>query len=158
MEWEPESEHMSTPSEHNELVRLPAMLIGAISLFVCVLIAVAGGYLSTQRGGEMNDGINTLIASVPGVLIPAIILFLIAPKPAGMWAVPVLAMTVVRAMIVLAIGLVVFMTIEPNKTVFFMTLLASLLVTLSIDVASVLYLIQKHAPVNNVARESEGVC
>ena len=39
-----------------------------------------------------------------------------------------------------------------------MTLLASLLVTLSIDVASVLYLIQKHAPVNNGARESEGVC
>jgi len=39
-----------------------------------------------------------------------------------------------------------------------MTLLASLLATLSIDVASVLILIQKHAPAIDAARESEGAC
>ncbi len=149
---------MSTQIEHNELVRLPAMLIGAISLVCCALIAVAGGYLSTQRGGVMSDGLNTLIAVVPGVLIPAAILMFMPPKPAGFWAVPVLALTVLRALIAMGIGLAIFMLIEPNKTVFFMTLLASLLVTLSIDVASVLFLIQKHAPAMDAARESEGVC
>jgi hypothetical protein len=158
MEWERDSKHMSTPLEHNEMIRFPAMMIGAISMVCCVLIAIAGGYLSTQSSGAMSDGINTLIAMVPGVLVPTIILFLLPAKPAGQWAVPVLAMTVLRAMLALAIGLGVYMIIDPTKTVFFMTLLASLLVTLSIDVASVLYLIQKHAPVNNEACESEGVC
>ncbi|MFG0315168.1 MAG: hypothetical protein ACF8LL_13410 [Phycisphaerales bacterium] len=149
---------MSTQIEHNELVRLPAMLIGAISLVCCALIALGGGYLSTQRGGAMSDGLNTLIAMVPGVLIPAAILMIMPPKPAGVWAVPVLALTVLRAMIAMGIGFAIFMLIDPSKTVFFMTLLASLLVTLSIDVASVLFLIQKHAPAMNAARESEGVC
>lgn len=149
---------MSTQIEHNELVRLPAMLIGAISLVCCALIAVAGGYLSTQRGGVMSDGLNTLIAMVPGVLIPTALLMIMPPKPAGVWAVPVLALTVLRAMIAMGIGFAIFMLIEPSKTVFFMTLLASLLVTLSIDVASVLFLIQKHAPAMDAARESEGVC
>lgn len=149
---------MSSQIEHNELVRLPAMLIGAISLVCCVLIAFAGGYLGTQRGGVMSDGLNTLIAIVPSVLIPTAILMMLPPKPAGVWAVPVLALTVLRAMIALAIGFAIFMLIEPNKSIFFMTLLASLLVTLSIDVASVLFLIQKHAPAMDAAHESEGAC
>jgi hypothetical protein len=149
---------MSTQSPHNEMVRLPALLIGAISMVVCVLIAVVGGYLSTQRVGDLSDGLNTLIAVVPGVLIPTVILFMMPAKPAGVWAVPVLALTVLRAMIVLAIGLVVYMLVGAEKTVFFLTLLASLLATLSIDVASVLFLIQKHAPATDAARESEGVC
>ncbi|MEZ6164377.1 MAG: hypothetical protein R3B67_08090 [Phycisphaerales bacterium] len=149
---------MSSQIEHNEMVRLPAMLIGAISLVCCALIAYAGGYLSTQRGGEMSDGFNTLIAIVPGVLIPTAILMMLPPKPAGVWAVPVLALTVLRAMIALAIGFAIFMLIEPNKTIFFMTLLTSLLITLSIDVASVLFLIQKHAPAMDAAHESEGAC
>jgi len=149
---------MSTQSEHNELVRLPALLIGAISLLCCALIACAGGYLSTQRGGELSDGLNTLIAIVPAVLIPTIILFMMPAKPAGVWAVPVLALTILRAMVAMAIGLVVYTLVGADKTIFFMTLLASLLVTLSIDVASVLFLIQKHAPAISAARESEGVC
>ena len=149
---------MSSQIEHNEMVRLPAMLIGAISLVCCVLIAFAGGFLSTQRDGTMSDGLNTLIAIVPGVLIPTAILMMMPPKPAGEWAIPVLGLTVLRAMIALAIGFAIFMLIEPSKAVFFMTLLSSLLVTLSIDVASVLFLIQKHAPATSPTRESEGVC
>ncbi len=149
---------MSTQIEHNELVRLPALLIGAISMVSCALIAGLGGYLSNQRGGDFNDGLNAMIAIVPGVLIPTIILFIMPAKPAGVWAVPVLALTILRAMLVMAIGLGVYMIVGADKTVFFMTLLASLLVTLSIDVASVLFLIQKHAPAMNAVRESEGVC
>lgn len=149
---------MSTQIEHNELVRLPALLIGAISMVSCALIAGLGGYLSTQRGGDFNDGLNALIAIVPGVLIPTIILFAMPAKPAGVWAVPVLALTILRAMLVMAIGLGVYTIVGADKTIFFMTLLASLLVTLSIDVASVLFLIQKHAPAMNAVRESEGVC
>jgi len=149
---------MSTQIEHNELVRLPALLIGAISMVLCVLIACAGGYLSTQRGGDFNDGLNALIAIVPGVLIPTIVLFMMPAKPAGVWAVPVLALTILRALIVMATGLVVHTITGADKTIFFMTLLASLLITLSIDVASVLFLIQKHAPAMNAGRESEGVC
>jgi hypothetical protein len=140
------------------LVRLPALLIGAISMVSCALIAGLGGYLSTQRGGDFNDGLNAMIAIVPGVLIPTIILFIMPAKPAGVWAVPVLALTILRAMLVMAIGLGVYTIVGADKTVFFMTLLASLLVTLSIDVASVLFLIQKHAPAMNAVRESEGVC
>ncbi len=149
---------MSTQSEHNELVRLPALLIGAISMVSCVLISCIGGYLSTQRGGDFSDGLNALIAIVPGVLIPTIILFMMPAQPAGVWAVPVLALTILRALIVMATGLVVHAIIGADKTIFFMTLLASLLVTLSIDVASVLFLIQKHAPAMDAVRESEGVC
>lgn len=149
---------MSTQIEHNELVRLPALLIGAILMVSCALIAGVGGYLSTQRGGDFNDGLNALIAIVPGVLIPTIILFIMPAKPAGVWAVPVLALTILRALLVMAIGLGVYTIVGADKTIFFMTLLASLLVTLSIDVASVLFLIQKHAPAMDAVRESEGVC
>lgn len=149
---------MTTYADDNDGVRLPAMLIGAISLFACVLVAIAGGYLSTQRGGQMSDGVNTLIAMIPGVLIPLATLSLLGRKPAPMWSVPVLAMTVVRALIAMLIGMGVFALIGPDKTVFFMTLLASLLVTLGIDVASVLSLIQKHPTAMSAVGESEGVC
>lgn len=149
---------MSTQNPHNEMVRLPALLIGAISLVACVLIALAGGALGVQRGSSMGDGLNTLMASVPGVLIPAAALLLLPAREAGLWAVPVLALTVVRAMLVLAIGLAVYTLVGAEKTVFFMTLLASLLVSLSIDVAAVLFVIQKHAPAMDAGRESEGVC
>lgn len=148
---------MTMHHDHNDGVRLPAMLIGAISLVSCVLIAFAGGYLSTQRDGQMSDGVNTLIPMVPAVLAPIAILALLGRRPGAMWAVPVLAMTVLRALIALALGMGVFALIGPDKTIFFMTLLASLLVTLGIDVASVLSLIQKHPMAMQAAGESEGI-
>ncbi len=149
---------MTSYPDHNDGVRLPAMLIGAISLVACVLIATAGGYLSTQRGGEMSDGLNTLFATIPGVLIPMGVLAVLGSKPAPMWSVPVLAMTVLRALIVLAVGMGVYALVGADKSVFFLTLLASLLVTLGIDVMSVLSLIQKHPMAMQAAGESEGVC
>lgn len=149
---------MTTQPDHNDAVRLPAMPIGAISLVACVLIAMGGGYLSTQRGGAMSDGINTLIASVPGVVIASAVLALLPARAAGLWAVPVLGMGVVRAFVSLAVGMAVYALIGPDKAVFFLTLLVSLLAALSIDVASVLSLISKHAPAMSAAGESEGVC
>lgn len=149
---------MTTQHDHNQGVRLPAMLIGAVSLVACVLIAFAGGFFSVQRGGQLSDGVNTLIAIIPAVLIPIMILEVQGHKPAPMWAVPVLAMTVLRALIAFALGIGVFALIGPDKAVFFMTLLASLLVTLGIDVVSVLSLIQKHPLGLQPAGESEGVC
>lgn len=134
------------------------MLIGAISLAACLLIALTGGYLSTQRGGAMSDGLNTLIASVPGVLIPVGLLIMLPARPAPMWSVPVLGMTMLRAFVVLGIGMGINALIGPDKTVFFLTLLASLLVTLGIDVVSVLSLIQKHPVAMHAMGESEGVC
>lgn len=134
------------------------MLIGAISVGACVLIAITGGYLSTQRGGALSDGINTLIASVPGVVIASAVLGLMPARAAGLWAVPVLGMGVVRAIVTLALGMGVFALIGPDKAVFFLTLLVSLLAALGIDVASVLSLISKHTPAEHGAGESEGVC
>ena len=95
---------------------------------------------------------------MPGVLIPAAALMLLSTRPAPMWAVPVLGMTVLRAMIVLSVGLGISTLVGPEKTVFFMTLLASLLLTLGIDVMSVLSLIQKHPMPTQASGESEGVC
>ncbi len=149
---------MSTPHDQHGAVRYPAMLIAAVSLGACVLIALGGGYLSAQRGGTMSDGLNTLIALVPGVLIASGVLGAMGSRPAPGWSVPVLAMTMVRAVVVLGVGLAVFMIVSPDKPVFFLTLLASLLVTLGIDVASVLSLIQKHPLLPSGAGESEGVC
>ena len=149
---------MMTHTDHNHEVRLPAMLIGAISLVSCVLIAFAGGYLSTQRGGHLSDGVNTLIAMVPALLVPVALLMLLERRPAPMWSVPVIAMTVLRALIALALGMGVYALIGPSKAVFFMTLLASLLVTLGIDVVCVLSLIQKHPVAAQAAGESKGAC
>lgn len=149
---------MTTQPDHNDAVRLPAMPIGAISLVACALIALGGGYLSMQRGGAMSDGINTLFASVPGVLIGAGVLAIMPARAAGLWAVPVLGMGVVRAFVSLALGMGVYALIGPDKAVFFLTLLVSLLAALGIDVASVISLISKHAPAMTAAGESEGVC
>lgn len=149
---------MPTEQDHNDAVRLPAMLIGAISAGVCVLIALGGGYLSSQRGGAMSDGINTLIASIPGVIIASAVLGLMPARAAGLWAIPVLGMGVVRAFVSLALGMGIYALIGPDKAVFFLTLLVSLLAVLGIDVASVLSLISKHAPAEHAAGESEGVC
>lgn len=145
-------------ADHNDVVRLPVILTATLSLCACLLIALCGGYISTQRGGQMSDGVTTMLATTPGVLIPAGVLLVLGARPAPMWGVPVLAMTVLRAMIVLGAGGVVYSLIGPAKTVFFMTLLASLLTTLGIDVASVLSVIQKHQPATPVAGESKGVC
>lgn len=133
------------------------MQTGSISLVVCVLSALVGGYLSQGNGGSMADGVWTLLATVPGVLIPTMILAMMPPKPAPMWSVPMLGGTMIRALIVLTIGLAVYMLAGPSKVIFFMTMLVALMITLILDVASVLSLIQKHTPSVSPAADAEGI-
>ena len=126
-------------------VRLPLMRTGLIAVVVCVVLAVIGGLLSIQRDGAMSDGVWTLLATIPGVLIPIGILSILPPKEPAAWGFPVLAGTIIRAMSVLTIGIAVYVLIDPAKYVFFFTLLTVLMITLAVDVASVLSLIQRHA-------------
>ncbi len=136
---------------------MPLIQNGSIALVCCVIIAVAGGFVSAQRGGVLNDGLWTLLATIPGVLIPMGILLAMPPKEAPLWSVPVLAGTMIRALTVLTIGLSVYMLIGPAKIVFFLTLLIALMVALIIDVASVLSLIQKHTVGITPTADAEGI-
>lgn len=124
---------------------------------VCVLAALVGGYLSLGRGGSMSDGYWTLLATVPGVLIPTMIIAMMPPKPAPMWSVPMLAGTLIRALIVFTIGLAIYVLAGPSKVIFFLTMLSALMITLILDVASVLSLIQKHMPGNMPTVDAEGI-
>lgn len=151
---------MTTNAQSNSmspLVRLPLIQTGLIALVVCVVCAIVGGLISQSRGGAMSDGVWTLIATIPGVLIPMGILMMMPPKEPGAWSVPVLGGTMVRALTVLTIGMAVYMLIGPAKVVFFLTLLVALMITLVIDVTSVLSLIQRHPSESMSMGDAEGV-
>jgi len=79
------------------------------------------------------------------------------PKLAGAWSVPVLMGTALRALIVLGVGITIYLLITPDRIVFFLTLISSLLITLIIDVVAVLSFIQKHTPAIAVAGDPEGI-
>jgi hypothetical protein len=143
----------STPND----VKLPAVRIGMLGFVGCVLAAAIGGMLSTQRDGSLNDGLWTLVATIPGVLIPMFILMIMPAKQPGQWGVPVVAGTMIRALVTLTIGLAIYMLIGPAKVVFFLTMLAALMITLVIDVASVLTLIQKHSTSMMPVADAEGI-
>ena len=147
---------MSIQTMPNE-VKLPLVRTGSIALVVCVLIALIGGMIAQQRGGVMNDGLWSMAATIPGVLIPMGILLAMPAKNAPEWSVPVLAGTMIRALTVLTIGMAIYMIASPDRVVFFLTMLSALMVTLIIDVASVLSLIQKHTPGMTPAVDAEGI-
>jgi len=147
----------TTPSSLLPEVKLPVIRTGSIGVFVCVVVAIAGGLIAQQRGGSINDGFWTLVATIPGMLIPMGILSMMPPKPAPAWCVPVLAGTMIRAMTVLTIGLAVYMLISPERVVFFLTMLSALMITLVIDVAAVLSLIQKHTVGDLPMADAEGI-
>ncbi len=138
-------------------VKLPLVRTGSIALVICVIIAILGGLIAQQRGGEMNDGLWSLAATIPGVLIPMGILLAMPAKNAPEWSVPVLAGTMIRALTVLTIGMAIYMIASPDRVVFFLTMLSALMITLIIDVASVLSLIQKHTPGMTPAVDAEGI-
>jgi len=129
-----------------------------IALVSCVVIALIGGLVSQQFSGRFGDGMWTLLATIPGVLIPLGILYAIPAKKPVEWGFPVLAGTLIRAMMVLMIGIPIYLLIGPAKVAFFMTLLAVLLITLVVDVASVMSLIQRHTRPIVVAGGAEGIC
>lgn len=149
---------MTTPAYDNEM-RLPTMLIGSISLVACVLVAIAGGMVSAGReGGSLGDGLSTLIATVPGVLATIGILSIMPAKAPGAWAVPVLGGTMLRALLVLTVALAVYVLLGPDRVVFFLTLLAALMIALIVDVALLVMLISKHQTATGAGGESEGLC
>jgi len=137
-------------------VRLPLIRIGSVDVLGCVLIAVVGGILSQQRGGQMVDGLWTLLATIPGVLIVMGILRLIPPRPSSEWGIPVLAGTLIRAMGTLTIGIAIYIMMGPTRIPFFFTLLGALMATLVIDVSSVLSLINKHTIDDSAIAGAEG--
>ena len=153
--------HETSPTHanttHASEVKLPLIQTGLIAVVVCLLIAVAGGFIAQQRGGVMADGLWSLVATIPGVLIPMGILLAMPPKEAPLWSVPVLAGTMIRALTVLTIGMAIYMIVEPARVVFFLTMLTALMVTLIIDVASVMSLIQKHTPGMTPMVDAEGI-
>jgi hypothetical protein len=145
-----------TPDAINNEVRLPLIQMGSINVVACILIAIIGGLISQQRGSLMTDGVWSLAATIPGVLIPMGILLVMPPKEAHAWSVPVLAGTMIRALTVLTIGMAIYMIFGPAKVVFFLTMLVALMITLIIDVTFVLSLIQKHSTGMKLVGESEG--
>jgi len=138
-------------------VKLPLVRTGSIALVVCVVIAFVGGMIAQQRGGVMTDGLWSMLATIPGVLIPMGILLMMPAKTAPEWSVPVLAGTMIRALAVLTIGMAIYIVASPDRIVFFLTMLTALMITLIIDVASVLSLIQKHTPGMTPAVDAEGI-
>jgi len=138
-------------------VKMPLIRTGSIGLGVCIVVALLGGLIAVQHDGMMSDGLWTLLATIPGVLIPMGILLTMPPKEAPAWSVPVLAGTMIRALTVLTIGIAIYMIAGPDRVVFFMTMLSVLMVTLIVDVAAVVSLIQKHAPGMMPIVDAEGI-
>ncbi|MBL4698773.1 MAG: hypothetical protein JKX70_08055 [Phycisphaerales bacterium] len=147
---------MTNQALDNE-VKLPLIRTGLMAMVVCVIVAFVGGIIAQQRGGVMADGLWSMLATIPGVLIPMGILMVIPAKNAPDWSVPVLAGTMIRALTVLTIGIAIYMIAGPERVIFFLTMLTALMVTLIIDVASVLSLIQKHTPGMSQAIDAEGI-
>ena len=135
-------------------VRLPILKMAAMSVVACVLIGLAGGWAATTKGLAMTDGVWAIGALLPGIILTLMTLNMLPARSAGLWAVPVLAGTMIRAGLVIMIGFGIFLTFGPSKNIFFMTLLMSILAVLVIDVMSLLSLI-KSVEENSVDAASE---
>ncbi len=136
-----------TPSQqqsHPQLrpVRLPILKLAAMSVVACVAIGFGGGWIATTKGLMMSDGLWSIGAVGPGILVTLMVLNALPARSAGLWAVPVLAGTMIRAGIVIVIGFGIFLSFDPSKNIFLMTLLMSVLAVLVIDVMMVLSLIK----------------
>mgnify|MGYP003666188000 FL=1 len=139
----------SSPQPTLELTRLPILKMAGLSVLACVMIGIGGGAIAGMRGGQMTDGLLTTAVMFPGVLMTLMALNMLPARPAGMWGVPVLGGTMLRAGIVAVIGLAAYIALEPTKELFVLTLLASLLAVLAIDVLTVLALVKSVEVVNS---------
>jgi len=139
---------MNTPSTPNE-VKLPIAKLAWSALLVCVLCALAGGMIGSSQNATMRDGVLTLIATVPSVTLGLLVLGFLPARMPGMWGVVVLGVSMGRSLMALAIGVAVFLTMDPSKYVFFLSLLAVLLIMLIIEVASVMFLVHEHTPMHS---------
>tara|TARA_R110002073_G_scaffold147687_3_gene300754 strand:- start:78145 stop:78615 length:471 start_codon:yes stop_codon:yes gene_type:complete len=139
----------SSPQPTLELTRLPILKMAGLNVLACVMIGIGGGAIAGMRGGQMTDGLLTTAVMFPGVLMTLMALNMLPARPAGMWGVPVLGGTMLRAGIVAVIGLAAYIALEPTKELFVLTLLASLLAVLAIDVLTVLALVKSVEVVNS---------
>ncbi len=139
----------SSPQPTLEPTRLPILKMAGLSVLACVMIGIGGGAIAGMRGGQMTDGLLTTAVMFPGVLMTLMALNMLQARPAGMWGVPVLGGTMLRAGIGAVIGLAAYIALEPTKELFVLTLLASLLVVLAIDVLTVLALVKSVEVVNS---------
>lgn len=136
---------MNTQNTPNE-VKLPIAKLASAALLVCVLGAFIGGSVATTQNGTMKDGMLTLFATIPSIALGLLVLGFLPARMPGMWGVVVLGVSMARSLMALAIGLAVYLTMEPSKFVFFLSLLAVLLIVLVIEVASVMFLVHEHTP------------
>lgn len=125
-------------------VRLPLLRLGAVLLGVCAAGAGLGVWIGIARGVSIQPGLLTLGATIPGVLASLTLLALRPAQPAHAWALPVVAGTMVRAMVALLIALAVISTVSTDKPVFLLTVLGVLLACLAIEVGVVLSMIRAH--------------
>lgn len=139
----------SSPQPTLEPTRLPILKMAGLSVLACVMIGIGGGAIAGMRGGQMTDGLLTIAVMFPGVIVTLMGLNMLPARPAGMWGVPVLGGTMLRAGIVAVIGLAAYLALEPTKELFVLTLLASLLAVLAIDVLTVLALVKSVEVVNS---------
>ncbi len=148
---------MNASSTHPE-VKLPIARLGSSAILVCVLCAFVGGLIgTTQSGGSMRDGMLTLIATVPSVGLALLVLGALPPRIPGMWGVIVIGVSMARSLMALAIGLAVYLTMDPSKFVFFLSLLVALMIVLVIEVATVMFLVHEHTPEQSSGLAAEGV-
>lgn len=134
------------PNDPASPIRPPLLRLSAALLGVCVAGAAAGVWVGDMRGVSAQPGLLTLGATVPGVLASLVLLAIRPAQPAHAWAVPVVAGTMVRAMVALLIALAVVSTMTVDKPVFLLTVLGVLLACLAIEVGVVVSMIRAHGP------------
>lgn len=122
-------------------VRPPVGRLAAGMVGLAAIGAMVGAWIATTRDASPTLGPLTLVATLPGMGASLGLLALRPPQPAHAWALPVVAGTMVRAMITLLIGLVVVTAVSVDKPVFMLTVLGVLLACLAIEVGVVLRMI-----------------
>ena len=138
----PESDERSDPVHDAAApTRPPLLRLALAQVGVCAAGVGVAGWLAVQRGGDFDLGLLTLGATLPGVAAALLLLASRPAQPAGAWAVPVLAGSMVRALLTLAIAVGMTQAAPLDKPVFLLTVLGVLLACLVIEVGTVLNLI-----------------
>jgi hypothetical protein len=134
------------PNQTNQdAVRLPILKMAGLSVLACVMIGIGGGSIANMQDGTMTDGLLSIAAMLPGVLVTLMALNILGARPAGMWGLPILAGSMIRVGIVTVIGFGLYLMADPNKEIYVLTILASVLVVLALDVVTVMSLVKNHS-------------
>lgn len=115
-------------------VRPPLARLSAALVVVCVVAAGVGGLVS----GSVRDGLLSLGATLPGVVISTLLLTVRPAQPAARWGVPVLAGTMVRALVTLGVAYAMAESMDADRKTLMLTALGALLGCLVVEVGAVL--------------------